>query len=98
MERITVNLAERSYPISIGAGLFKDPAYLSQVLANKNANQKVVVISNVTVAPLYANQILEQLKQLGCSASLLELPDLSAPGYSPCFAFVTLLINFFPLN
>ncbi|AUI87112.1 3-dehydroquinate synthase [Vibrio azureus] len=75
MERITVNLAERSYPISIGAGLFEDPAYLSQVLANKSANQKVVVISNVTVAPLYADKILSQLKQLGCDASLLELPD-----------------------
>lgn len=75
MERITVNLAERSYPISIGAGLFEDPAYLSQVLSNKNTNQKVVVISNVTVAPLYANKILHQLKQLGCDASLLELPD-----------------------
>ncbi|MEF1340650.1 iron-containing alcohol dehydrogenase, partial [Vibrio rotiferianus] len=75
MERITVNLAERSYPISIGAGLFEDPAYLSQILSNKNANQKVVVISNVTVAPLYADKILSQLKQLGCDASLLELPD-----------------------
>lgn len=75
MERITVNLAERSYPISIGAGLFEDPAYLSQVLSNKNTNQKVVVISNVTVAPLYADKILHQLKQLGCDASLLELPD-----------------------
>ena len=51
MERITVNLAERSYPISIGAGLFEDPAYLSQALSNKDAKQKVVVISNVTVAP-----------------------------------------------
>lgn len=75
MERITVNLAERSYPISIGAGLFEDPAYLSQVFSNKNTNQKVVVISNVTVAPLYADKILHQLKQLGCDASLLELPD-----------------------
>lgn len=75
MERITVNLAERSYPISIGAGLFEDPAYLSQVLSNKNTNQKVVVISNVTVAPLYADKILHQIKQLGCDASLLELPD-----------------------
>lgn len=75
MERITVNLAERSYPISIGAGLFEDPAYLSQVLSNKNTNQKVVVISNVTVAPLYADKILHQLKQLGCDASLLELSD-----------------------
>ncbi|MDW3060443.1 3-dehydroquinate synthase family protein, partial [Vibrio sp. 1978] len=51
------------------------PAYLSQVLSNKNTNQKVVVISNVTVAPLYADKILHQLKQLGCDASLLELSD-----------------------
>lgn len=35
MERITVNLAERSYPISIGAGLFEDPAYLSSSLKQK---------------------------------------------------------------
>ncbi len=33
------------------------------------------MISNVTVAPLYADKILKQLEQLGCSASLLELPD-----------------------
>lgn len=71
MERITVSLGERSYPISIGAGLFTDPAHLS-FLAEK---QKVVVISNVTVAPLYANKILSLLDQLGCDASLLELPD-----------------------
>lgn len=72
MDRITVNLGERSYPISIGAGLFSDPAYLSQFLSTK---QKVVVISNETVAPLYADKILSQLEQLGCVASLLELPD-----------------------
>lgn len=72
MDRITVNLGERSYPISIGAGLFSDPAYLSQFLSTK---QKVVVISNETVAPLYADKILSQLEQLGCDASLLELPD-----------------------
>ncbi|NVD05453.1 3-dehydroquinate synthase [Vibrio sp. JPW-9-11-11] len=71
MERITVSLDERSYPISIGAGLFNDPAHLS-FLAQK---QKVVVISNVTVAPLYADKILSLLNQLGCESSLLELPD-----------------------
>ena len=58
MERITVSLGERSYPISIGAGLFDDPAHLS-FLSNPNssAKQKVVVISNVTVAPIYAEKI-----------------------------------------
>jgi 3-dehydroquinate synthase len=71
MERITVNLAERSYPISIGAGLFEDPAYLSFL----SGKQKVVVISNVTVAPLYADKILSLLDQVGCQTSLLELPD-----------------------
>ncbi|RJX72316.1 3-dehydroquinate synthase [Vibrio sinensis] len=71
MERITVSLDERSYPITIGAGLFNDPAPLSFL----TAKQKVVVISNVTVAPLYADKILALLKHHGCYASLLELPD-----------------------
>ncbi|KII77711.1 3-dehydroquinate synthase [Vibrio renipiscarius] len=71
MERITVSLDERSYPISIGAGLFNNPAHLSHL----SSKHKVVVISNVTVAPLYANKILSLLQQQGCQASLLELPD-----------------------
>ena len=71
MERITVSLGERSYPISIGAGLFNDPAHLSFL----TAKQKVVVISNVTVAPLYAERILSILAHQGCQASLLKLPD-----------------------
>ncbi len=70
MERITVSLGERSYPISIGAGLFNDPALLS--LSSK---QKVVVITNHTVAPLYAKQIMTLLDQKGCISALLELPD-----------------------
>ncbi|MCL9780436.1 3-dehydroquinate synthase [Vibrio sp. S4M6] len=72
MDRITVSLGERSYPISIGAGLFNDSAYLSPYLSSK---QKVIVISNETVAPLYADKVLAQLAHLNCSASLLELPD-----------------------
>ncbi|WPC73868.1 3-dehydroquinate synthase [Vibrio porteresiae] len=70
MERITVNLGERSYPISIGAGLFNDPALLSL-----SAKQKVLVISNVTVAPLYADKITAMLDQIGCQSAVLELPD-----------------------
>ncbi|MFV0449262.1 MAG: 3-dehydroquinate synthase [Vibrio sp.] len=70
MERITVSLGERSYPISIGAGLFNDPALLSL-----SAKQKVVVITNHTVAPLYASKITTLLEQKGCISSVLELPD-----------------------
>ncbi|WP_070970600.1 3-dehydroquinate synthase [Vibrio sonorensis] len=71
MERITVSLGERSYPISIGAGLFEDPAHLSPL----SANQNVLVISNVTVAPLYAETIVNRLTELGCNTQVLELPD-----------------------
>ena len=71
MERITVSLGERSYPISIGAGLFSDPAHLFHFISQT----KVVVITNVTVAPLYAHKILTLLEHLGCEASVLELPD-----------------------
>lgn len=71
MEQITVDLGERSYPISIGAGLFNDSAYFSFL----NGKKKVVIISNVTVAPLYADKIVQRLEQLGCETSVLELPD-----------------------
>ncbi len=70
MERITVSLGERSYPISIGAGLFNDPALLPLP-----AKQKVVVITNHTVAPLYADKIMAMLEHNGCIGSVLELPD-----------------------
>jgi len=75
MERITVELGERSYPISIGAGLFDDPAQLSFLSSQASAKQKVVVISNVTVAPLYADQVLALLEQQNCETALLTLPD-----------------------
>ncbi|MCE0493966.1 3-dehydroquinate synthase [Vibrio salinus] len=71
MERITVSLGERSYPISIGAGLFNDPALLSFL----DSKQSVVVITNTTVAPLYAEKIDALLAQTGCKHSLLQLPD-----------------------
>lgn len=71
MDRITVSLGERSYPISIGAGLLNDPAFFSFL----PQNQKVVVISNTTVAPLYCATLITLLDKLGCVSSLLELPD-----------------------
>ncbi|MBD1576825.1 3-dehydroquinate synthase [Vibrio sp. S11_S32] len=71
MERLNVELGERSYPISIGAGLLSDPALFSYL----KPNQKVVVISNVTVAPLYADRLITTLRSLDCDVALLSLPD-----------------------
>lgn len=71
MEKITVDLGERSYPILIGAELFSDSAHFSFL----SPKQKVVVVSNVTVAPLYAKAITSLIEQRGCEVAVLELPD-----------------------
>lgn len=71
MEKIIVDLGERSYPISIGAELFDNSAYFSFLSPNK----KIVIVSNVTVAPLYADKIVSLIEKQGCEVSVLELPD-----------------------
>ncbi|GAB6262701.1 3-dehydroquinate synthase [Photobacterium sp. 53610] len=70
MERITVNLGERSYEISIGTGLLSSPDYFSSV-----AGRRVVIISNDTVAPLYASTLQATLRPLAKDVALLNLPD-----------------------
>lgn len=54
METLTVNLAERSYPIHIGSGLMKS----SELFIPHITGKRVMIVTNETVAPLY----LEQLK------------------------------------
>ncbi|PKH01128.1 3-dehydroquinate synthase [Psychromonas sp. MB-3u-54] len=49
MEKIVVDLGERSYPISIGEGLLTQTALFKAVIKGK----KVMIVSNETVAPLY---------------------------------------------
>ncbi|WP_087020799.1 3-dehydroquinate synthase [Thaumasiovibrio subtropicus] len=70
MERLTVSLAERSYPISIDKGLFQDSSLFEMV-----ADRQVVVISNETVAPLYADKLIATLSPLAKQVHLLSLPD-----------------------
>ena len=72
MERINVNLGERSYPITIGAGLLHDPALFSDAI---HSSQQVVIISNEIVAPLYADSLIQTVTPLAKSVDLLVLPD-----------------------
>ena len=53
MKTLNVDLGERSYPIFIGSGLFKDPDLLSQFFDKGRA----VVVTNSVVAPLYLEKI-----------------------------------------
>jgi 3-dehydroquinate synthase len=69
MQTLTVALADRSYPIHIGAGLLREPALLQQTLGTRN----VLLVSNTIVAPLY----IEALRPSLAGRQVVEviLPD-----------------------
>ena len=71
VDTVTIALGERSYPIRIGAGLVGDPAAFDGV---PNATVAVVV-SNTTVAPLYAEALMRTLRQRHAQVRLIVLPD-----------------------
>jgi 3-dehydroquinate synthase len=57
MQTLEVQLGERSYPIHIGAGLLRDPNLIRATIAARD----VLLISNTTVAPLYAERLTHSL-------------------------------------
>ncbi|KZR35472.1 3-dehydroquinate synthase [Enterobacter genomosp. S] len=71
MERITVTLGERSYPITIAAGLFNDPASFLPLKAGDQA----MLVTNETLAPLYLERVRHLLEQAGVKVDSVILPD-----------------------
>lgn len=71
MRRLNVSLAERSYPILIGAGLLSRADLIRPHLPNP----RVALISNTTVAPLYMDQLRRGLVQTGVAVTPVILPD-----------------------
>ncbi|EEH8830680.1 3-dehydroquinate synthase [Salmonella enterica] len=71
MERITVTLGERSYPITIAAGLFNEPA---SFLPLKLGDQ-VMLVTNETLAPLYLDKVRGVLQRAGVNVDSVILPD-----------------------
>ncbi|MCC7461660.1 MAG: 3-dehydroquinate synthase [Gammaproteobacteria bacterium] len=53
MQTLTVRLAERSYPIHIGSGLLRSGDALRAAVGRRDA----LLVSNVMVAPLYADRV-----------------------------------------
>jgi 3-dehydroquinate synthase len=72
MKTLHVDLASRSYPIYIGTNLLEQPALFEPHLKSSTS---VFIVSNTTVAPLYAKTLMNTLSQLGKTVRLLELPD-----------------------
>jgi 3-dehydroquinate synthase len=71
MRTLTVELAERSYPIHIGGGLLRRPELIAAQLPQK----KAVVVTNETVAPLYLDALRQTLHSAGVASTAVVLPD-----------------------
>ena len=69
--RLVVELGERAYPIDIGAGLIDDPSLYAPHVAGRLA----AVVTNTTVAPLYAARVEGALRGAGARTLRVELPD-----------------------
>ncbi len=74
MQKLTVELGERSYPIFIGRQLFGS----SRCLQSLEGCKQVLIVSNSVVAPLYAGKIKNCLAELASPPEQIEfavLPD-----------------------
>ena len=69
--QVHIELADRSYPIVIGSGLLGDAATYQHLPSASTA----LIVSNTTVAPLYAAQLQAVLQARYRKVLLLMLPD-----------------------
>jgi 3-dehydroquinate synthase len=72
MRTLTVALAERSYPIHIGAGLLRDSGAL---LAPLLASPRAVIVSNPVVAGAWLRPLSDSLAAAGVATETLLIPD-----------------------
>ncbi|MDP2818234.1 MAG: 3-dehydroquinate synthase [Polaromonas sp.] len=70
-QQVRIDLGDRSYPISIGSGLLGDPATYQNLPAASTA----LIVSNDTVAPLYAELLRTALQPHYKRVLLVALPD-----------------------
>jgi len=68
---VPITLGDRSYDIHIGSGLLADPASWAGLPASSDA----LIVSNTTVAPLYAERLAAQLAGRHRRILQLALPD-----------------------
>ena len=71
MKTLEVDLGNRSYPIYIGADLINQPELFS---ACEKATS-VYIVTNTTVAPLYADRLSKTLHTFGKPVRTIVLPD-----------------------
>ena len=66
--KLTVNLGENSYPIFIENGIIKKSGeHISQIFSG----QKIMIVSDDNVFPLYGQQVMDSLKDYECYSLVL---------------------------
>ena len=70
-QRIDIDLGDRSYPIWVGTSLLANPATFSTLPKGSAA----MVVTNATVAPLYADRLIASLKPHYGQVYKVILPD-----------------------
>ncbi|MCP4325442.1 MAG: 3-dehydroquinate synthase [Psychromonas sp.] len=83
MDKLTVDLGSRSYPISIGENLLQQSELFTGVITGK----KVMIVTNDVVAPLYLNTCKNSLTQFDIDEVIL--PD--GEKYKTLATFETIL-------
>jgi 3-dehydroquinate synthase len=71
IQQVPIQLGDRSYAIQIGPGLLDDPAAWAGLPEAANA----LIVTNSTVAPLYASRLHAQLARRHRAIHTVELPD-----------------------
>ncbi len=71
LQRVQIDLGDRSYPILIGSGLLAD----TSTYADLPKAQTALIVSNTTVAPLYAEALARALAPRYERVLQLSLPD-----------------------
>ncbi len=68
---LQVDLGERTYPIAIGQSLLSD----TELVSRHVAGQRVAIVTNTIVAPLYLEQLAASLQAAGKQVTPIVLPD-----------------------
>ncbi|RXZ33911.1 3-dehydroquinate synthase [Oxalobacteraceae bacterium CAVE-383] len=68
---LQVELGERSYPITIGRNLLRN----AELMAQRIAGKRVVIVTNTVVGPLYLETLTNTLRQAGKQVGNIVLPD-----------------------
>lgn len=72
MRKVEVALGNRSYQINIGIG---NLTWIAKEIQELGLSEKILIVTNTKVAPLYETLISAELKDLGFYVQTIVLPD-----------------------